>query len=120
VDPAVAAHAASGFELFARGDFAAAATELQQAFGVNQRSAATAFVLGWAWDAAGESRKAIGAWRAAAVADPSLVAAHLALADAYLHIANPDLAMQALRAGLVAVPDSVELKSKLAHIGAGR
>jgi VWFA-related protein len=117
--PALAAHATKGFDLFTRGDFAAAAAELEQAFDANPKSAATAFVLGWAWQGAGDARKAIGAWRAAAAADPSLVPAHLAIADAYLQLSKPELAVQALRAGLAARPDSVELKTKLAQIGGG-
>jgi tetratricopeptide (TPR) repeat protein len=119
-EPPLAAHAAKGLDLFVRGAFADAAVELEQAFDANQKNAATAFVLGWAWQGAGNARKAIGAWRAAAAADPSLVPAHLAIADAYLRLAQPDLAVQALRAGLSARPDSVELKTKLDQIAGGR
>jgi tetratricopeptide (TPR) repeat protein len=118
--PPLAAHAAKGFDLFVRGAFAEAAAELERAFDADQRNAATAFVLGWAWQGAGDARKAIGAWRAAAAADPSLVPAHLAIADAYLRLAQPDLAAQALRAGLKARPDSMELKTKLDMIAGGR
>jgi VWFA-related protein len=114
--PPLAQHATKGFDLFSRGDYAAAASELQLAFDTSQKSAATAFVLGWAWEGAGDDRKAIGAWRAAAAADPSLVPAHLALADAYLRLQNPALAVQALRAGLVSLPSSIELKTKLNQI----
>lgn len=115
-EPSVAAHANKGFDLFTRGDYGEAASELEQAFDKSQKSAATAFVLGWAWEGAGDDRKAIGAWRAAAAADPSLVPAHLALADAYLRLGNPSLAVQALKAGLAAQPDSIELKTKLGQI----
>jgi tetratricopeptide (TPR) repeat protein len=114
--PPLAAHAAKGFDSFSRGDYASAASELQVAFDSSQTNAATAFVLGWAWEGAGDARKAIGAWRAAAAADPKLVPAHLALADAYLRLQKPSLAVQALRAGLAAMPDSVELKTKLGQI----
>ena len=117
--PALAAHATKGFDLFSHGDYASAASELQQAFDSSEKSAATAFVLGWAWEGAGDDVKAIGAWRAAAAADPSLVAAHLALADAYLRMRNPPLAVQALRAGLEALPNSIELKTKLGQITGG-
>ncbi|HEX4566067.1 MAG TPA: VWA domain-containing protein [Vicinamibacterales bacterium] len=119
-EPALAAHATKGFDLFTHGAFADAAVELEQAFDDGQRNAATAFVLGWAWQGAGDARKAIGAWRAAAAADPSLVPAHLAIADAYLRLSQPDLAVQAVRAGLSAQPDSVELKAKLEKITGGR
>ena len=114
--PPLAEHATKGFDLFSQGNYASAAVELQQAFDTSQKSAATAFVLGWAWEGAGDDRKAIGAWRAAAAADPSLVPAHLALADAYLRLQNTALAVQALRAGLAALPDSIELKTKLNQI----
>ena len=115
-EPAIAAHANKGFDLFTRGDYATSASELEQAFDKSQKSAATAFVLGWAWEGSGDDRRAIGAWRAAAAADPSLVPAHLALADAYLRLGNPSLAVQALKAGLAAQPDSIELKTKLGQI----
>jgi tetratricopeptide (TPR) repeat protein len=114
--PDAAAHAKKGLDLFARGEFAPAAAELQQAFDTNQKSAATAFVLGWAWEGAGDSRQAIGAWRGAAAADPSLIPAHLAIADACLRLGQPQLAIQALRSGLAARPDSVELQTKLGQI----
>jgi hypothetical protein len=44
------------------------------------------------------------------------VPAHLAVADGYLRISDPALAAQALRAGLAALPDSVELQAKLTEI----
>jgi Tfp pilus assembly protein PilF len=45
-----------------------------------------------------------------------MVSAHLALADGYLRINEPALAIQSLRAGLKAMPDSAELQSRLAAI----
>jgi predicted Zn-dependent protease len=76
----------------------------------------TAFLLGWAHSASGNEIAAITAWRAATVATPSLVPAYLAIADAYVHQAQPALALQVLRAGLTAVPKSVELQSRLAEV----
>jgi VWFA-related protein len=105
-----------GFELFAKSNYAGAAAELSEALKMDQSNAAVAFVLGWAYEGAGDHRQAIGAWRAAATIDPKLVPAHLALADGYLRISEPALAVQALRAGLVALPDSVELQAKLAQV----
>jgi VWFA-related protein len=119
-DPTLAAHARRGLDLFAQGNFTAAAPELQTAFNGNQRSAATAFVLGWAWEGTGDSRRAIGAWRGAAAADPTLMSAHLAIADAYVRLGNPALAIQALRAGLAVLPDAVELRTALERISASR
>lgn len=110
------ARAIKGAELFARSDYAGAAAELTEALKLDQSDAAVAFVLGWAHEAAGDRRQAIGAWRAAATIDPQLVPAHLAVADGYLRMSEPALARQALRAGLAARPDSLELQTKLAEI----
>ncbi|HET7619228.1 MAG TPA: VWA domain-containing protein [Vicinamibacterales bacterium] len=111
-----AAHALKGLDLFAQEQYAPAAAELKESMTLDHSSAAAAFVLGWAWEQAGDHRQAIGAWRAAANIDPMLVPAHLALADAYLRMSEPALAVQALRAGLSAMPGSPELQSKLAQI----
>jgi hypothetical protein len=115
-----AVRATRGFELFANGEYKAAAVELAAALKLDPSHAAIAFVLGWAHENAGERREAISAWRAAATIDPKMVPAHLALADAYLGMSEPALAVQALRAGLVALPDSPELLAKLAAIGRDR
>jgi VWFA-related protein len=109
-------YALRGLQLFGEGRFAEAASALDQAFARDQTDAAAAFALGWAHEAAGARRDAISAWRAAAAIDPTLIPAHLALADAYLKIAQPALAAQALRAGLTALPDSVELRTRLEAI----
>lgn len=111
-----AQRAVEGFEAFARADYAVAADRLSASMRLEQGNAAVAFVLGWAWEAQGDHRQAIGAWRAAAAADPRMVPAHLALAEAYLRMAQPALAVQALRAGLQALPDSPELRARLAEI----
>ena len=105
-----AIHAVKGFDHFARADYAAAAAELAQAMKLDQTNAATAFVLGWGVREYGCRQGSDGAWRAAAAIDPKMVPAYLALADAYLKLREPALAAQALRAGLVALPDSVELQ----------
>ena len=83
---------------------------------LDQTSAATAFVLGWAYEEAGRRREAIGAWRAAATIDPTMLPAHLALADGYMRMSERALAEQAVRAGLTAMPGSPELQAKLAQI----
>jgi len=112
----VASHATKGFDLFAAGEYAAAAAELSQAMRLDQTSAPVAFVLGWAYEGTGDHRQAIGSWRGAAAIDPKMVPAHLALADAYLRLSEKALAAQAVRAGLAALPDSPELKAKLEQI----
>jgi len=109
------AHALRGFALFVREDYAGAAAELRRA----QELAGdplTAFFLGWANEGAGDSRAALSAWRSAAYLDPSLVPAHLALADGYLRLSQPALAVQALKAGLTAIPTSPELQTRLQQI----
>jgi VWFA-related protein len=109
-----------GLERLAAGDYPAAIAAFQSALaaGVNkaEHDGATAFLLGWAFHGAGDDRQAISAWRRAVFVDPALVSAHLALADAYVRLAQPALAVQALHAGLVALPQSVELLDRLARI----
>jgi VWFA-related protein len=111
-----AEQASKGFDLFERGDYLGAAAELAPAFAADRGRAPVAFVLGWAYEAGGDHRQAIGAWRAAATIDPKFLPAHLALAEVYLRLSEDALAAQAIKAGLAALPDSPELQSKLAQI----
>ena len=111
-----AVKATRGFELFAAADFKAAAAALDDALKLDPSQSAVAFVLGWAHEGAGNHRQAISAWRAAAAIDSKMIPAHLALADAYLRLSERGLALQAVRAGLAALPDSPELLAKLADI----
>jgi VWFA-related protein len=111
-----AAQALNGFGLFERGNYVAAAAALAAAFDADRHDAAVAFVLGWAYEASGDRRQAIGAWRAATAIDARFLPAYLALADAYLRMSEDALAVQAVKAGLAALPDSPELQSKLAQI----
>ncbi len=110
------ADARRGLDRFAARDFAGAIAALQGALAAAPRNGATAFFLGWAFHGAGDDREAISAWRRAAYVDPTLVPVHLALADMYVQLAQPALAVQALRAGLTALPDSPELHERLARI----
>jgi VWFA-related protein len=114
-DPSPAVEALRGFTLFVREDYANAAAALQRSLDAEQH-ALTAFFLGWAQDGAGDSRAAISAWRVATHLDPTLVSAHLALADGYLKISERALAVQVLRAGLAALPSSPELQSRLQQL----
>ncbi len=116
----VAPHALKGLALFVREEYAAAAAALTLAGEAAPDSALTPFFLGWAHDGAGNSRAALSAWRSAAHLDPSLVSAHLALADGYLKISEPALAVQALRAGLAALPGSTELQARLQQLERAR
>ena len=101
-----------GFTHFVRENYTEAVTALEQSL-TAEENALTAFFLGWAHDGAGNTRGAISAWRSAAHLDPSLVSAHLALADGYLKISERALAVQALRSGLAALPASTEIQSRL-------
>ena len=105
-----------GFALFAREDFTGAAAALDRAFTADPANALTAFFLGWAQEFAGQPQAALNGWRGAAHLDPTLVPAHLALAEGYIRLGEPALAAQALRAGLVALPNSPELLSRLSRL----
>lgn len=80
-------------------------------------AAATAFFLGWAYHLAGQDRDAISTWRRAAYLDPTIVPVHLALADLYVQLSQPALAVQVLQAGLTALPQSPELLDRLSRLG---
>ena len=99
---------------FAR-QYSTAANDLRVAAG-EPPAALASFILGWIHASAGETREAIGAWRAAVYADPTLLPAHLAIADAYVRASEPALAIQALRTGLNALPGSPELREKLSAL----
>jgi hypothetical protein len=115
-DAGSATSALRGLALFVREDYTAAAAALQAARTAGPDDALTAFFLGWAYEGAADRPAALGAWRSAAHLDPSLVSAHLALADGYLRMGQPALAVQALKAGLTALPSSPELLAKLEQI----
>lgn len=112
----MAGYALRGLALFAREDYAGGASALEQALAAEPGNALTAFFLGWAHEGAGNATAALSAWRSAAHLDPSLVSAHLALADGYLRLSQPGLAVQALNAGLLALPSSPELQARLSAI----
>jgi VWFA-related protein len=104
-----------GLARFSSGRLDVAVDDLRLAAG-DPPCALPSFILGWVHSAAGERRDAINAWRAAAFADPTLVPAHLAIAEAYVRAAEPELAIQALKAGLRALPGSPELRERLAAL----
>jgi VWFA-related protein len=110
-----AAQALRGLDRLAARDYAAAIAALQTALQASENGG-TAFLLGWAFHLAGDDRQAISAWRRAAFVDPTIVPAHLALADLYVRLSQPSLAVQALRAGLAALPQSPELLDRLSRL----
>jgi hypothetical protein len=105
-----------GLTRFGQRDYERAAVALKSALEADPGSAPAAFFLGWAHRARGDERAAIGAWRAATVADPRLVPAYLALYDAYVGLGEPSLARQAVEAGLRELPGSTELRDRLARL----
>ncbi len=105
-----------GLALLALGECDLAAAAFERRLTAVPRDATGAFFLGWSHAEAGRMPDAIGAWRNAVYIDPRLVPAHLALIDAYLELSQPSLAMQVVRAGLAALPDSPELRGRLAEL----
>lgn len=113
---AAEASAKAGVALLKNAKYAEAASALGAVFDADPKNAAVAFVLGWAHRGAGNLTSAISAFRNAALLDPSMIPAHLALADTYLQLKQPALAIQALEAGLASQPNAVELKTMLEKI----
>ena len=97
-------------------DYAGAVLDLQQVFDAQPTDARLAFVLGWAQVGANSQVAAASAFRSAVFLDPTLVPAHLALAETYLRVNQPALAVQALEAGLARLPKSPELTRMLEAI----
>lgn len=94
-----------------------AAATLSAAFDASAgKSAPIAFLLGWAQRGTGNLVAAVSAFRNAATLDASMIAAHLALADTYVTLQQPALAIQALEAGLASQPNAAELKRMLETI----
>jgi len=105
-----------GLAELGREQYAESAALLGAAFDAQPDDAALAFVLGWARAGAGDRTGAVTAFRNAALLEPTMVPAHLALADTYLALGHPALAIQAAQAGLKAVPQSVELTRLLSSL----
>jgi VWFA-related protein len=105
-----------GLDRLAASDYTGAIAALESAVQADEKNGATSFFLGWAYHGAGDDRQAISAWRRAAYLSPSLVPIHLALADMYVRLSQPGLAIQALHAGLQALPQSPELLERLARL----
>jgi tetratricopeptide (TPR) repeat protein len=105
-----------GLALFVREDYTGAAAALEAARSAGPPDALTSFFLGWAFEGANQRPAALGAWRSAVHLDPSLVSAHLALADGYLRMGERALAIQSVKAGLTALPSSPELLAKLQQL----
>jgi VWFA-related protein len=117
--PPVGFESTRGLDRLAASDYPAAIAAFETVLGAGPDKAIAgpaAFLLGWAYHGAGDDRQAISAWRRAAFLDPAIVPAHLALADMYMRLSQPALAIQALHAGLDALPQSRELRDRLSRI----
>jgi VWFA-related protein len=113
---AAAADGSRALDRLAARDYASAIAGFDAVLAADANNASAAFLLGWAYHGAGDDRQAISAWRRAAYVDPTLVSAHLALADMYVRLSQPALALQAVRAGLIALPQSPELLDRLSRL----
>jgi tetratricopeptide (TPR) repeat protein len=109
-------HALRGLALFVREEYSGATSALEAARNAGATDALTSFFLGWALEGANQRPEALGAWRSAVHLDPTLVSAHLALADGYLRMGERALAIQSLKSGLTSLPSSPELLAKLQQI----
>ena len=105
-----------GLAELAEQNYAAAAATLDEAFTAAPDQATLAFVLGWARIGAGNRTGAVTAFRNAALLEPKMVAAHLALAETYVALGQPALARQAIDAGLQSQPQSLELQRMAAAL----
>lgn len=108
--------ATSGVALLRSGKYNEAATALRAAFDADPTNPGVAFALGWSERGQHNMVAAVSAFRNAALLDPSMIPAHLALADTYLEMKQPALAIQALEAGLASRPNATELKRLLEMI----
>ena len=113
---AATGQARAALDRFAAADFAGAIAAFDAVLRLEPRAATAAFLQGWAFHGAGDDRQAISAWRRAVYLDPTLVPAHLALADTFTRLSQTPLALQAVRAGLAALPDSPELLDRLSRL----
>ena len=115
-NPAVR-QAAGGVTQLKAGRYAEAVATFSAAFDASaSKSGAIAFLLGWAERGTGNLVGAVSAFRNAATLDASMISAHLALADTYMTLKQPALAVQALEAGLASQPNAAELKRMLETI----
>lgn len=105
-----------GMAAFARADYGAAVAAFRAAQGAGATDPSLSFILGWAHAAGGDDPAAITAWRAAVFSDATLVSAYLALVDTYVRLGHADLAVQVVRSGLRALPNSPELLDRLARL----
>lgn len=105
-----------GVAAFAKADYAGAVTAFRAAQESGSVDPALTFILGWAHAAGGDDRAAITAWRSAIVGDATHVPSYLALVDVYSKLGHPELALQVVRSGLRALPDSPELLDRLARL----
>jgi hypothetical protein len=106
-----------GMAALARADYATAVAAFRAAQSAGATDPSLSFILGWAHAGSGDDPAAITAWRAAVFGDATLVPSYLALVDTYVRLGHVDLAVQVVRSGLRALPNSPELLDRLARFG---
>lgn len=114
---------ARGVSLHARGQHAAALTQLQAALHESSELFPAAVYMGACYAALGKDMDAIGAWQTSLVGEAGGSAVVYALlGDALTRVKEPQQAVEILGEGLAAFPDDPGLRRQLAlaHAAAGR
>lgn len=109
------AHNRLGRALYARGSFAEAVREFQEAIRLNPAFAEPWCSLGQAFAAQGRMDEAIIACEKALLVRPGFVAAHNNLSDFFLRVGRQDEAMVHCRLAAEIEPDSVTVQNNLAN-----
>jgi VWFA-related protein len=105
-----------GLAAFRRADYRTAVDAFRAAQSAGANEPMLSFILGWAHAASGDDPAAISAWRAAVFGDATLIPPYLALADTYVRLGHAELAVQVVKSGLGALPNSLELRDRLARL----
>jgi tetratricopeptide (TPR) repeat protein len=110
-----------GVSFYARGNLAAALTQLQAAQQRSSELFPAAVYMGACYAAAGKDLDAIGAWQTALIGESASPTLYALLADALLRVKDARGAVEMLEEGLAAFPDDPGLRRRLgiAHAMAG-
>ncbi len=111
-----------GVSYYARGNLAAALTQLQEALRLSSELLPAAVYMGACHAASGRDLDAIGAWQTALIGDTGSPVLFALLGDALLRVKEAEQAVGILSEGLAAFPGDAALRRRLAlaHAMAGR
>jgi VWFA-related protein len=111
-----------GVSYYARGNLAAALTQLQEALRLSSELLPAAVYMGACHAASGRDLDAIGAWQTALIGDTGSPVLFGLLGDALLRVKEAEQAVGILSEGLAAFPGDAALRRRLAlaHAMAGR